>query len=168
MAELVRQIEIEATIEAVWAEITAVDRVQRPLLNTMLVTTFEAGTPVRYESRDGTRTFVVGRVVEVGEPTVFSHTYVMTLYDEPPTLVTWSLERVGHDRVHVTLRHSGWAEQGKAMAKHGKTWERILADLKHQVERGDVSRKTKLSQALMGTFMFAMPSRTRSENVQVP
>ncbi|MGB3763766.1 MAG: SRPBCC domain-containing protein [Ornithinimicrobium sp.] len=168
MAELVRQVEIEAAIEAVWSEITAVDRVQRPLLNTLLVTTFEPGTPLRYESRDGTRTFVVGRVAEVTEPTVFSHTYVMTLYDVPPTLVTWSLERLGPDRTGVTLRHSGWVEQGKTMAKHGKTWDRILADLKHQVERGDISRKTKLSQALMGTFMFAMPSRTRSENVQVP
>ena len=168
MAELVRQVEIEAAIEAVWAEITAVDRVQRPLLNTRLVTTFEPGTPLRYESRDGGRTFVVGRIVEVTEPTVFSHTYVMTLYQVPPTLVTWSLDRVGPDRVSVTLQHSGWAEQGKTMARHEKTWDRILADLKHQVELGDVSRTTKISQALMSTFMFAMPSRTRSENVQVP
>ena len=92
----------------------------------------------------------------------------MTLYQVPPTLVTWSLDRVGPDRVSVTLQHSGWAEQGKTMARHEKTWDRILADLTHQVELGDVSRTTKISQALMSTFMFAMPSRTRSENVQVP
>lgn len=168
MAELIQQIEIEATIEAVWAEITKVGSVQRPLINTELVTTFEPGSPIRYKSPDGKRTFVVGRIVEVVEPTLFSHTYVMTMYDDPPTLVTWSLEQIAPGRTRVTLRHSGWTEEGKAMDKHGKTWTGILADLKDHIETGDVSRKTKISQALMTTFMFAMPAKTKSENVEVP
>lgn len=163
-----QQIEIEAPIEAVWAEITKLERVQRPLLNTVLETTFEPGSPIRYRTSDGRRTFVVGRIVEVEAPRLLSHTYVMTMHSDPPTLVTWSLEEMSQDRVMVTLRHSGWAEGNANMGKNDKTWAGILADLKHQVETGDVSTKTKVSHSLMKTFMFAMPARTKSENVAVP
>lgn len=79
-----QQIEIQAPIASVWAEITKLGSVQRPLLNTVLETTFEPGSPIRYRTADGKRTFVIGRIVEVSEPTLLSHTYVMTLHDEPP------------------------------------------------------------------------------------
>ncbi|MGB5953244.1 MAG: SRPBCC domain-containing protein [Ornithinimicrobium sp.] len=168
MAELIQRIEIQATINAVWAEITKLGTVQRPLLNTVLETTFEPGEPIRYRSANGKRTFVVGRIVQVEAPRLLSHTYVMTMYDEPPTLVTWTLEEIAPDLVQVTLKHEGWPQESKTMDKHGKTWVGILADLKQQVETGDVSAKTKVSHALMTTFMFAMPAKTKSENVEVP
>jgi len=168
MAELIQQIEINAPIESVWAEITKLGSVQRPLLNTVLETTFEPGTPIRYRSANGKRTFVVGRIVEVQAPRLLSHTYVMTMFNDPPTLVTWTLEELEPGRVRVTLKHAGWQEDGKTMDKHGKTWSGILGDLKHQVETGDVSTKTKVSHALMTAFMFAMPAKTKSANVKVP
>jgi len=149
----------------VWAEITKLGSMQRPLLNTVLETTFEPCSPIRYTSPDGKRTFVIGKIVEVNEPTLLSHTYVMTMYDEPPTLVTWSLEELESGNVMVTLKHEGWAEASTVMDKHGKTWAGILADLKHQVETGDVAMKTKLSHAFMSAFMFAMPAKTKTENV---
>lgn len=64
MVELIQQIEIDAPIGAVWAEITKLGTVQRPLLDTVLATTLEPGAPLRYTTPDGRRTFVVGRVVE--------------------------------------------------------------------------------------------------------
>ncbi len=168
MAELIQQIDIEAPIDAVWAEITKLGSVQKPLLNTVLETTFEPGTPIRYRSANGKRTFVVGKIVEVQTPRLLSHTYVMTMYDDPPTLVTWTLDEHGPGLVRVTLKHEGWQEEGKTMDKHGKTWSGILADLKHQIETGNVAIKTRVSHALMTTFMFAMPAKTKSENVKVP
>ncbi len=54
------------------------------------------------------------------------------------------------------------------MRRTGKTWAGILADLKRQVETGDVSPRTKLTHAMMGAFMFTMPARTKTENVEVP
>jgi len=168
LAELIQRIEIDASIESVWAEITKLGSVQRPLLNTVLQTTFEPGSPIRYTSPDGKRTFVIGRIVEVSEPTLFSHTYVMTMHDDPPTLVTWHLEELAPGRVQVTLTHEGWADDSTNMAKHGKTWTGILADLKRQVETGDVPTRTKISQAVMSAFMFAMPAKTKTQNVQPP
>ncbi len=88
--------------------------------------------------------------------------------DDPPTLVTWSLEQIVPGRTLVTLRHPGATEGGKAMDRHDKIWTGILADLKDHIETGDVSRKTKISQALMTKFMFAMPAKTKSEDVEVP
>lgn len=167
LAESVQQIEIEAPIEAVWAEVTKVGSVQRAMLTTVLDTTFEVGAPVRYTSRDGGRTFVVGRVVEVKEPTLFAHTYRLTTADDPTTLVTWSLEELAPGRVRITLRHSGWPEEGKRMDQHGATWRTILSDLKRLLEGGDLSAKTKAQYALMRAFTWAMPAKTRTENVLV-
>jgi len=168
LAELVQQIEIEAPIEAVWAEITKLGTVQRPLLDTVLATTLEPGAPLRYTTVDGRRTFVVGRVVEINEPTLFSHTYRLTTSNDPLTLVTWSLETLGSGSVRVTVRHSEWPEQTKSLDAHSRTWAGILAELKRLVETGDISRRTKARYALMRAFVWAMPAKTKSENVEVP
>ncbi len=168
LAETVQQIEIEAPIEAVWAEVTKVGSVQRAMLDTVLATTFEVGAPVRYTSRDGRRTFVVGRVVEVEEPTLFSHTYRLTTGDDPTTLVTWALEEITPGRVRVTLRHSGWPQAAKQMERHAATWVAILADLKRLTEGGDISARTKVQYSLMRAFLWAMPAKTKTENVEVP
>lgn len=168
MAELVQHIEIAAPIEDVWAEITRVGTVQRPLLDTMLDTTFEPGAPLRYTSKDGKRTFVVGRIVEVRKPELFSHTYRLTTSDDPTTMVAWKLEALGPASVRVTLRHSGWPDGAKAMDAHSKTWVGILSELRNVIETGDVSGRTKTRYALMKAFMWAMPAKTRTENVEVP
>ncbi len=70
-----------------WAEITTLGGVQRPALNTVLETAFEPGSLIRYRTPDGKRTFVIAKIVEVNEPTLLSHTHVLTMYDDPPTLV---------------------------------------------------------------------------------
>lgn len=168
MAELVQQVEIDAPIEAVWAEITKIRAIQRPLLDTVLETTLEPGAPLRYTTPDGRRTFVVGRVVEVSEPTLFSHTYRLTTSNDPLTLVTWSLETLASGSVRVTVRHSEWPEQTKALDAHSTTWAGILAELKRQVETGDISGRTKARYALMRAFIWAMPAKTKTENVEVP
>lgn len=168
MAEIIQQIEIEASIEAVWAEVTKVGSVQRAMLDTVLATTFQEGSPVRYTTRGGGRTFVVGRVVKVQAPTLFSHTYRLTVGDDPTTLVTWSLEQLDAGRVRVTLRHSGWPEPGKRMDKHGATWVGILADLKRLVEGGNLRAGTRAQYAMMRALIWAMPAKTKTENVEVP
>lgn len=167
MAELVQQIEIEASIDAVWAQITKLG-LQRPLLDTVLATALEPGAPLRYTTRDGRRTFVVGRVVEVRPPTHFSHTYRLTTSDDPVTLVSWSLDELGPTRVRVTVRHSGWPETVKRIDAHSKTWAAILAELKNTMETGDISRRAKARYLLMRAFTWAMPAKTKTENVEVP
>ena len=164
--EIRHAITIAAPIDAVWAEITKVGARQRAQLDSVLRTSFEPGDPLYYTSQDGSRVFMVGRVLECVPPTTFRHTQMLTMRDDPLTVVEWRLESVpGGTR--VTLVNSGWPADAK-MEKVDSTWKSILADLKAVVETGDVSARQKVTLFFMRTFMFMMPASTKTENVTVP
>jgi uncharacterized protein YndB with AHSA1/START domain len=159
-------ITIAAPIETVWAEITKIGARQRAQLDSVLDTTFQPGDPLYYRSDDGSRVFMVGRVVECEPPRTFSHTQILTMRDDPLTVVTWNLESVA-EGTRVTLINSGWPADAK-MDKVDATWKGILESLKTVVETGDVSGKQKVTLFFMRNLMFLMPAKTKAENVTVP
>lgn len=165
--ELLHTIDIAAPITAVWAEITRLDGRQRAMMDTVLSTTLEAGSPLYYRSPDGKRVFIAGRIVEVSPPRRLSHTWRLLTRDDPWTLVTWELDEVD-GRTRVTLRHTGWPADGTGMRGVEGTWRMVLAELKRLLETGDISRGLKVRYLLMRAFMWAMPARTRTENVPEP
>lgn len=167
MDELKQSIDIEAPIEEVWAELTRTSRVQRAMLNSVLESELKPDSPIKYSSPDGKRVFVVGRVVDIDPPRLLSHTYLMTMREDPLTLVTWRLEPT-MSGTRVTLIHAGWTPEAKKVDKVDKTWAGILRELKNVVEQGDVSTRTRLTYSMMRTFMFMMPSKTKAENAQIP
>jgi uncharacterized protein YndB with AHSA1/START domain len=164
--EIRHSIVIAAPIETVWAEITKIGTRQRAQLDAVLETSFSPGDPLYYKSEDGSRVFMVGRVVAVDPPRTFSHTQVLTMRDDPLTVVTWSLETVP-EGTRVTLTNSGWPADAK-MEKVDATWKGILASLKTVVETGDVSGRQKVTLFFMRNLMFMMPSKTKAQNVSVP
>lgn len=152
-------IDIDAPIQKVWDEITRTGRIQRPLYNTVLETTFEVGSKLRYYSPDKKRVFVVGEVLAVEPPFRFKHTYVFTTTMEPPTEVTWELtERPGG--CTVTLTHGGWTDRHSNPEKSAAGWREILALLKAEVETGQIPVKTRILYAIMGKAMFMLPKST--------
>lgn len=157
---------IAAPIDVVWAEITKVGARQRAQLDSVLETTFTPGDPLYYKSQDGSRVFMVGRVLEFDPPTTFRHTQVLTMRDDPLTVVAWHLEPVP-EGTRVTLVNSGWPA-GAKMDKVDSTWKGILASLKTVIETGDVSTRQKATLFLMRRFMFMMPRATKTANVDVP
>jgi uncharacterized protein YndB with AHSA1/START domain len=165
--ELLHSIEIAAPIEAVWAELTRLDGRQRAMMDAILESTLEVGAPLYYKSPDGRRVFIVGRVVEVEPPKRLAHTQRLTMRDDPFTLVEWALEETAVG-TRVTLRHSGWPAGTKDLHKVDGTWASILPELKRVIETGDISTRLKLQYAGMRAFMWAMPARTRTENVPEP
>jgi uncharacterized protein YndB with AHSA1/START domain len=165
--ELVHRITIAAPIKAVWDELTKLDGRQRAMMDAVLDSTLEAGAPLYYKSADGKRVFVVGRVVEVDPPRLLSHTWRLTMRDDPWTLVSWSLAEAD-GATTVTLRHTGWPADTKGLDSVGSTWTTALAELKRVVETGDISTGTKFRYAFMRAFMFAMPAGTRTANVPEP
>lgn len=165
--ELRHHIEIAAPIEAVWAELTKLGSVQRAMMDTVLDSTLEVGAPLYYKSRDGKRVFIVGRIVEIDPPKRLTHTQRLTTRDDPFTLVTWTLEETAVG-TSVTLLHTGWPTDTRKLDQVDGTWAMILPELKQVVETGDVSTSLKLRYALMRAFMWAMPARTRTENVPEP
>ncbi len=164
--EIRHSITIAAPVEAVWAEITKVGARQRAQLDSVLDTTFTPGDPLYYRSEDGSRVFMVGRVLECTPPTTFRHTQVLTMRDDPLTVVAWQLEPVA-EGTRVTLTNSGWPADARTQ-KVGSTWKQILESLKTVVETGDVDARQKLTLFFMRRFMFMMPSSTRTANVTVP
>ncbi len=161
--ERVATIFIDAPVEAVWEEITKTGSVQRPLYNTVLSPDLAPGSRLRYASRDGSRVFVVGEVIEVTPPNRFVHTYVMTLDPDPETTVTWELAAEG-DGCRVTLTHSGWTDGHRTMEKTAKSWIEILELVKSEVESGSIPLKTRLAYRAMAMFSFALPRRTTAKH----
>lgn len=155
---------IRAPLESVWNEITKTGAIQRALYNTVLETDLQPGSRLRYYSPDRKRVFIIGEVLEVEPPHRFVHTYVMTQNPEPPTVVTWELADEG-DGCRVTLTHSGWTEAHKKPEKVAGGWRQILALLKAELETGKLPLGTRLMYAAMGAMMWALPARTKTENV---
>jgi uncharacterized protein YndB with AHSA1/START domain len=160
----VLSIVIQAPVQRVWDEITKTGAVQRAVYNTVLESDMRPGSRLRYYSPDRKRVFIIGEVVAVEPPRRFSHTYVMTQSPQPATLVTWELEEVPGG-CRVTLTHSGWTTAHVKPEKVAAGWTQILGFLKAEVETGKLPLSARMLYAVMGSMMWALPARTRTENV---
>jgi uncharacterized protein YndB with AHSA1/START domain len=165
--ELLHSIVIAAPIDAVWAELTRLDGRQRAMMDTVLDSALEPGAPLYYKSPDGKRVFIVGRVIEVDPPRHLSHTQRVTTRDDPFTLVTWTLEEV-EGGTRVTMRHTGWPDDTKKLHQVDGTWASIMPELKRLLETGKISRGMRVRYRMYSWFMWAMPAKTRTENVPEP
>jgi len=161
----VHVVEIKAPIAAVWAEITKLRHIQKPMFNTVLETDFKPGSRMIYRSEDGKRVFILGEIKEFVPPTRFVHTFRFTNLREAPTLVEWQLQQIGA-LTRVTVTHSKFVDQQKTADAVRTSWVGILANIKAVVETGNVPLTTRLKHALMSAFMFMAPKETLRENVK--
>ncbi|MEM7247134.1 MAG: SRPBCC domain-containing protein [Acidobacteriota bacterium] len=159
----VLSIEIAASVEDVWAEITKTGRIQRAMYNTVLESDLKPGAKLRYYSPDKKRVFIVGEVKEVEAPRRLVHTYMMTMKPEAPTLVTWELEEIDSG-CRITLTHSDWTTQTNH-EKVAKGWGEIFGMLKSELETGDISLGWKIMYGIMSFTMFMLPKTTKVEEV---
>ena len=83
---------IAASPEAVWAEVTKTDEVQRPMFDMRMDCDLTVGAPLRMRSRDGKYTGVVGESLEIDPPRRLSFTFKFTVHDDPPCRVTYEIE----------------------------------------------------------------------------
>jgi len=160
----VLRIDIQVPVERVWDEITALGRVQRALMNTILETSLVPGAKLRYYTPNRKRVMVVGEIVEVVPPRKLVHTYMFTMRPETPSLVTWELAPIAGG-CRVTLTHSGWTDQLKTHGSVVSGWTQILAVLKAELETGRIPAKTRMLYAMMGAFEFMLPKTTKVEEV---
>jgi uncharacterized protein YndB with AHSA1/START domain len=160
----VHVVEIKAPVADVWAEITKLKQIQKPMFGTVLDTDFKPGSRMIYRSEDGKRVFIVGEVHEFVPPKRFVHTFRFTNLPETPTLVEWTLEEKG-GITRVTVVHSKFVDQQKTADSVRTSWVDILSNIKAVVETGDVPFKTRLMLRMMSAFMFMLPKETRRENV---
>jgi uncharacterized protein YndB with AHSA1/START domain len=160
----VHVVEIKAPVADVWAEITKLKQIQKPMFGTVLDTDFKPGSRMIYRSEDGKRVFIVGEIHECVPPTRFVHTFRFTNLPETPTLVEWSLEEKG-GVTRVTVTHSKFVDQKKTADSVRTSWVDILKNIKAVVETGNVPLKTRMMLGMMSAFMFMLPKETLRENV---
>lgn len=160
----VHVVEINAPVAEVWAEITKLKQIQKPMFGTVLDTDFKPGSRMLYRSEDGRRVFILGEVREFDPPRRFVHTFRFTQLDESPTLVEWDLEETaGVTRVKVT--HSKFVDQRRTAESVRTSWANILKNIKAVVETGNVPLKTRLMLGMMSAFIFMAPKATLRENI---
>lgn len=160
----VHVVEIKAPVTDVWAEITKLKQIQKPMFGTVLDTDFQPGSRMIYRSEDGKRVFIIGEVHEFVPPTRFVHTFRFSNLPETPTLVEWTLEeKAGVTR--VTVVHSKFVDQQKTADSVRTSWVDILNDIKAVVETGNVRLKTRLMLGMMSAFTFMAPKDTLRQNI---
>ena len=154
----VLEIRIKAPIQKVWDEITKRGAVQRPVMDTVLVSDLQPGSPFRYTSPNGKYTMVYGKILEIEPPRRLVHTYQFSLQQDPPSRVTWELEQVG-DEVRVVLLHDDFATETKTYKSVGGGWKGILANLKLWLETGDIGMGTKMQYFMMYALLPLMAKK---------
>ena len=160
----VHTVEIKAPIAAVWAEITKLKQIQKPMFNTVLESDFKPGSRMLYRSEDGKRVFIIGEIREFRPPKRFVHTFRFTNLPETETLVEWTLEEKS-GATRVTVVHSKFVDQKKTADSVRTSWVTILNNIKCVVETGNVPLKFRIIHGMMQVFMFMAPKETLRENV---
>jgi uncharacterized protein YndB with AHSA1/START domain len=157
-------VEINASADAVWAEITKLKQIQKPFFGTVLETDFKPGSRLVYKSEDGTRAFILGEIIECDPPRKLVHTFRFTNLAETPTRVEWTLEAKG-PATRVTVVHSQFKDQKETAKSVLTSWPAILGDVKAVVETGDAPFGTRVRNWMMSTFAFMAPKETLIENI---
>jgi uncharacterized protein YndB with AHSA1/START domain len=160
----VHVVEIKAPVAEVWAEITKLKQIQKPMFGTVLESDFKPGSRMIYRSEDGKRVFIIGEVQEFVPPTRFVHTFRFTSFPETPTLVEWNLEEKG-GVTRVTVTHSKFVDQKKTADSVRTSWEKILGNIKAVIETGNVPFSTRLMNGMLSAFIFMAPKGTLRENI---
>jgi len=158
--EHVLEIRIRGSIEAVWAEITKRGAVQRPVMDSVLVSDLQPGSPFKYVSANGRYRLVSGTILEVDPPRRLVHTYQFSWSPDPPSRVTWELEAIG-DEVRVRVVHDRFDTATETYKGVGQGWPTILAGLKRWIETGDIPLGTRLLYALLGLRFPFLPKECR-------
>ena len=66
------------------------------------------------------------------------------------------------------MRHTGWPEDTNKLDQVDGTWASIMPELKRLLETGRISRGMRLRYRLYSAFTWAMPAKTKTENVPEP
>lgn len=142
----VSQIVINAPIQKVWDTLTKQGEVLPFFFGSVMHTTrFEPGAPIRMRTPNGKYTGVVGDVLEINEPFLYSMTFKFTNYDDAVCKVTHELKEVdgGTEYTLTSEAVPVGTKTEKQMAGGGKI---ITTTLKKVVETG---KPTMLARIIM-------------------
>ncbi len=163
------KIHIKGSVNDVWREITKTHEVQKAMFDSQLHTDgLVPGGVVCMRSADGKYTAVVGKILQIEEPRIFSQTFRFTTYDDPECIITYELESVDGG-VDFTLTCTNMAVGTKSTKQMKQGGNHIVKTLKAVVETGKPSFGVRMLYGmfkLLGPLMS--PKKALSENWPLP
>ena len=160
------RIVIAGSQDAIFRELTKTDSPQGAVFNSMMTLSapgLVAGRKMQMRTVSGTRTMVVGEVVEYDPPQRFAHLHRFTQHDDPVCKVVYDLKPVaGGVEVRLTVENLPAGTRTATEMQRGGMF--ILNNLKAIVETGRPPLGTRLMYAMFGLLEFVLPGRTKSEN----
>ncbi len=156
---------IDASLEAVWNEITRTDEPIAAFFNNQmhLSGALQAGSRLAMRTKDGKWTGVVGEILEVEPHRRFAHTFKFTAYDDPECTVIYELEpKDGGVQFTLTVENiPTGTKTGKNMVSGGTM---IVNTLKRVMETGKPSIGIRMLYTLFKVMAPLSPKRCRTES----
>ena len=163
---------INASKEAVWAEITRTDKPHDAFFHTVLHTTgLKPGATYQMRTPNGRYVFAQGEILEYEPPTHLKQTVRFVRYDDPPVTVTYSIDDAPEGGVTLvvtvedipsgTKTADTWTGSGGA-AWTCKTLKRIVEDGKAPVSIRAMYKFFDVFGSVLAPL--STPKRTRVEH----
>ena len=160
----VTQVLIEAPIQDVWDTLTKQGERLPFFFGTVMHTTnFAPGAPIRMRSPDGKYTGVVGDVLEINEPYLYSMTFKFTNFEDAVCKITHELEEVDGGTQYTLIAENVpvGTKTEKQMKGGGKI---ITSTLKAVVETGKPPLLARFIMRSSTMLQFLSPKASLSEN----
>jgi uncharacterized protein YndB with AHSA1/START domain/DNA-binding transcriptional ArsR family regulator len=134
----VYEVFIRTTPEKLWDAITNPEMTKRYFYGSRVKSSLEKRAPIRYVDDDD-KDMIHGEVVEVVPHkrlvTTFITSWDPSMKDDPPSRVTWEIEKRG-ETCKLTLTHDGFDTETKTYKSVGPGWNPVLSGLKTLLETG--------------------------------
>ncbi len=164
MSKSISTIFIAGTVDAVWHEISKTGEAQKCFFNNVMHTTgLRPGAAIQMRSISNKYVGVVGEIIAIEPPYLFSHTFKFTNYDDPECKVTYKLKEV-EGGVEFTLISEDMLEGSKTEKQMSSGGDMIVKTLKSIVEDGRPAFGIRLLHVLIRLAEVFTPAKCKLEN----
>jgi len=164
MSKAISTIFIKGSIDAVWREITKTGEPQQCFFNNVMHSTgLRPGAIIQMRSVSNKYVAVVGEVLEIDPPYLFSHTFKFTNFDDPYCKVTYKLKEVDGG-VEFTLISEDMAEGSKTEKQMTSGGEMIAKALRGIVEDGKPPLATRIIHRMISLMEGLTPAKCEVKN----
>ena len=158
------KIVIDGSQQAIFEELTSVDRPLGAIFNSRMATTGrQRGGRIQMRTVSGRHVVVDGDILEYDPPNRFVHTHRFTSHDDPVCIVTYELKPVAGG-IEVTLTVDDVPLGTKTATEMQRGGDFILRNPTAIVEQGRPPLGTRLMYWMFGAMEFVLPERSKTEH----
>lgn len=162
------KIHIKGSVNDVWREITKTHEVQKAMFDAQMHTDgLVPGGVVCMRTANGKYTSVVGKILKIEEPRIYSQTFRFTTNNDPECIITYELE-AKDGGVDFTLTCENMSVGTKTTKQMKQGGHHIVKTLKSVVETGKPPVSVRLLYGLFKLLGPLTPKSALSTNWPLP